>query len=184
MPGLAYQKTVAYCELLSTTLKPQLEGLPHLKDESESLDTLIVELKNLDSQQQALKARLQEITRLRQEAERRGRSLRSRIAAQLQGKLGFANENLLAFGSPPANRAAAVPRPRRPPPRKTPRRTRRRPPRLPRSPPRPADAAYVAGRQPAEASRASAAPFQLWAPTLSRRDMKRFAGIVTTYSRR
>ena len=101
MPGIVYQKTVAYCELLSTTLKPQLEDLPHLKDESESLDTLIVELKDLDSQQQALRARLREIIRLRQEAERRGRSLRSRIAAQLQGKLGFTNENLLAFGITP-----------------------------------------------------------------------------------
>ena len=101
MPGLSFQKTVTYCELLSSTLKPQLEEMPHLKDESESLNTLIVELKGLDAQQLALKGRLQEITRLRQDAERRGQSLRSRIAAQLQGKLGFTNENLLAFGISP-----------------------------------------------------------------------------------
>jgi hypothetical protein len=101
MPGLSYQKTVAFCELLSSTLKPQLEEMPHLRGESESLDGLIFELKGLDSQQQVLKGRLQEITRLRQEAERRGQALRSRIAAQLQGKLGFTNENLLSFGISP-----------------------------------------------------------------------------------
>ena len=101
MPGLSYQKTVAYCELLSSRLKAQLEEMPHFKGDSESLDALIVELKGLDIEQQALKSRLREITRLRQEAERRGQSLRSRIVAQLQGKLGFTNENLLAFGITP-----------------------------------------------------------------------------------
>lgn len=98
MPGLSYQKTVAYCELLSSTLKPQLDEMPHLKGESESLDALIAELKDLNSQQHALKGHLQEIIHLRQDAERRGQALRSRIAAQLQGKLGFTNENLLSFG--------------------------------------------------------------------------------------
>lgn len=59
----------------------------------------------------ALKGRLKEITRLRQEAERRGQALRSRIVAQLQGKLGFTNENLLAFGITPrkAGRRRAAP---------------------------------------------------------------------------
>ncbi|HEX7186397.1 MAG TPA: hypothetical protein VF756_31535 [Thermoanaerobaculia bacterium] len=112
MPGLSYQKTVAYCELLSSTLKPQLEEMPHLKGDSESLDLVIAELKELDSQQQALKARLQEITHLRQDAERRGQSLRSRIAAQIQGRLGFTNESLLAYGinpRKPGRRRAATP---------------------------------------------------------------------------
>jgi chromosome segregation ATPase len=101
MPGLSYQKTVSYCELLSSTLKPLLETMPHLQEESESLDELIAELKGLDTQQQALKGRLQEITHLRQVVERRGQALRSRIAAQLQGKLGFTNENLISFGINP-----------------------------------------------------------------------------------
>jgi hypothetical protein len=101
MPGLSFQKTVAYCELLSSTLKPQLEEMPHLTGESESLDALIAELKGLDSLQMALKGRLQEIIHQRQDAERRGQTLRSRIAAQLQGKLGFTNENLVSFGITP-----------------------------------------------------------------------------------
>lgn len=104
MPGLSYQKTISHCELLNMTLKPQLEELPHLKEESTDLDSLIVELKGLDQEQQTLRGRLQEITRLRQEAELRGQQLRSRIAAQLRGKLGFTNENLTAFGIIPRKR--------------------------------------------------------------------------------
>lgn len=111
MPGLSYQKTIAYCELMSTTLKTELEEMPHLKDDSESLDAVIAELKELDNRQQALKGQLQELTRLRQETERRGQSLRSRIAAQIQGKLGFTNEKLLAYGINPRKpgRRAATP---------------------------------------------------------------------------
>lgn len=101
MPGLSQQKTVAYCELLSTTLKQHLEEMPHLKDESEGLDGTIVELKGLSNEQEALRGRSREITRLRREAERRSQQLRSRIVAQLQGKLGFTNESLMAFGITP-----------------------------------------------------------------------------------
>jgi hypothetical protein len=104
MPGLSYQKTISHCELLNMTLKPQLEELPHLKEESVGLDELIVELKGLDQEQQTLRGRLKEITRLRQEAELRGQQLRSRIAAQLRGKLGFKNENLMSFGILPLRR--------------------------------------------------------------------------------
>jgi hypothetical protein len=101
MSGMSFQKTVAYCELMSSTLKPQLDEMPHLTGESESLDLLIAELKDLDGQQQALKGRLQEVIHQRQDAERRGQTLRSQIAAQLQGKLGFTNENLISFGINP-----------------------------------------------------------------------------------
>jgi hypothetical protein len=48
-----------------------------------------------------LRGRLQEITRLRREAELRSQDLRSRIVAQLRGKLGFKNENLLGYGINP-----------------------------------------------------------------------------------
>src|SRR4028118_1494611 len=97
------------------TLKPQLEELPHLKEESIGLDELIVELKGLDQEQQTLRGRLKEITRLRQEAELRGQQLRSRIAAQLRGKLGFKNENLTAFGIIPRKRVLRRRSPATPP---------------------------------------------------------------------
>jgi hypothetical protein len=101
MPGLLFQKIITSSELLSATLKPQLEALPHLREESASLDELIVELKALDTEQQTFKGRFKEIIRQRQDAERRGQKLRSRIIAQIQGKLGFTNENLHAFGITP-----------------------------------------------------------------------------------
>lgn len=101
MPGLSHQKTVAFCELLSATLKAYLDQFPHLMGESQTLDDLLVELKSLSNEQEAIKGRSMELTRLRREAEERSQELRSRIVAQLRGKLGFTNETLLAFGVPP-----------------------------------------------------------------------------------
>lgn len=101
MPGLSHQKTVAYCELLHTTLKAYLEEMPHLSEEWTSLDGLLIELKGYSNEQEALKGRFREISRLRREAEQRSLELRSRIVAQLRGKLGFTNETLMAFGITP-----------------------------------------------------------------------------------
>lgn len=98
MPGISFQKIVTDCELLNATLKPQLTEMPHLQDESTGLDSLIAEAKTLSTEQQVLRGRLREITRLRREAELRSQDLRSRIVAQLRGKLGFENENLLGYG--------------------------------------------------------------------------------------
>jgi hypothetical protein len=104
MPGQSFQKIVSFCELLNATLKPQLTEMPHLQDESTALDALVAQAKSLDNEQQVLRGRLREITRLRREAELHGQDLRSRIAAQIRGKMGFANENLLGFGILPRKR--------------------------------------------------------------------------------
>lgn len=104
MPGISFQKIVADCELLNSTLKPQLTEMPHLQDESTGLDALIEEAKTLSNEQQVLSGRLREITRLRRETELRSQDLRSRIVAQLRGKLGFTNENLLGYGIAPRKR--------------------------------------------------------------------------------
>jgi hypothetical protein len=104
MPGISFQKIVTDCELLNSTLKPQLPEMPHLQDESTGLETLIEEAKTLSNEQQVLSGRLREITRLRREAELRSHDLRSRIVAQLRGKLGFKNENLLGYGIAPRKR--------------------------------------------------------------------------------
>src|ERR1700712_2509610 len=105
MPGLSFQKITSLCELLNSNLKPQLKDLPHLQDESTQLDSLVSRTKSLDGEQQVLVGRLREITRLRQEAEAEGQDLRSRVVAQIRGKLGFKNESLLGFGIPPRKRA-------------------------------------------------------------------------------
>jgi hypothetical protein len=105
MPGLSFQKITSLCELLNSNLKPQLKDLPHLQDESTQLDSLLSRTKSLDGEQQVLMGRLREITRLRQEAEAEGQDLRSRVVAQIRGKLGFKNENLIGFGIPPRKRS-------------------------------------------------------------------------------
>ena|SRR5947209_14341282 len=104
MPGISFRKIVSFCELLSANLKPQLKDMPHLQDESTQLDVLIGRVKSLDNEQQVLVGRLREITRLRRESELEGQDLRSRVAAQLRGKLGFKNEVLLGFGITPRKR--------------------------------------------------------------------------------
>lgn len=115
MPGISFQKIVTDCELLNSTLKPQLTEMPHLQDESTGLDTLIVEAKTLLNEQEVLRGRLREIIRLRREAELRSQDLRSRIVAQLRGKLGFTNENLLGFGIVPRKRVRKKPEAKKPP---------------------------------------------------------------------
>jgi hypothetical protein len=116
MPSQSFQKIVSLSELLNATLKPQLTDMPHLKPESDDLDALITNVKTLDQEQQALKGRLREMTRLRKEAEQQGTDLRSRVVAQLKGKLGFTNENLLAFGIPPRKRSRKKATPKEAPP--------------------------------------------------------------------
>ena len=105
MPGISFRKIVSSCELLNANLKPQLKDMPHLQDESEQLDALITRVKSLDNEQQVLVGRMRELTRLRRESELEGQDLRSRVAAQLRGKLGFKNETLLGFGIPPRKKS-------------------------------------------------------------------------------
>jgi len=116
MPGKSFAKIITNCELLSATLKPALPEMTHLQSESTELDEFITETKGLSNEQELLTGRLREITRLRQEAERRGVEIRGRIAAQLQGKLGFKNENLLGFGITPRKRERKKPERRPVPP--------------------------------------------------------------------
>ena len=81
-----------------------------------NLDQLVTNAKSLDQEQQTLTGRLREITRLRKEAEQNSHDLRSRVAAQLRGKLGFKNENLIAYGITPRKRARKKPTKPAPPP--------------------------------------------------------------------
>lgn len=104
MPGISFQKIVGDCELLNGNLKPHLPDMPHLQEESAALDAIIARAKALGNEQKVLTGRLREITRLRREAQLESQDMRSRIAAQLRGKLGFTNENLLGFGVPPRKR--------------------------------------------------------------------------------
>ncbi|HEX9943355.1 MAG TPA: hypothetical protein VGG03_15155 [Thermoanaerobaculia bacterium] len=101
MAGIAFAKIVADCELLKATLEPLLAEMPHLTPEHGELEAFLKDVQSLHNRQQELTGQLRQATRLRREAEQRGLDLRGRVAAQLRGKLGFKNEQLLKFGIPP-----------------------------------------------------------------------------------
>ena len=101
MAGISYARTVADCQLMAAALEALLGDMPHLNTEHAELLAFLGEVQELARLQEDLKGQLQQMTRLRRESERRGQDLRSRVAAQLRGKLGFKNETLLRFGVPP-----------------------------------------------------------------------------------
>ena len=101
MAGIAFAKTVADCELLKTTVESLLTEMPHLAPEHAELVAFVNDVHALNTRQQELKGALRQTTRMRREAELRGQDLRSRVVAQLRGKLGFKNEQLLKFGISP-----------------------------------------------------------------------------------
>lgn len=65
------------------------------------LETVISEGRILDSEQEVARGQLRELTRRRQEVEKRGEGLRRRVAAHLHGTYGFTSEQLIKFGVNP-----------------------------------------------------------------------------------
>ena len=106
MAGGSYEKIVSDCELVKDALESLLGEMPHLNAENTELEAFLSEIKSLRTRQKDLTSQLREVVRLRREAETRGEDLRSRVAAQLRGKLGFKNEQLLKFGIPPRRKPA------------------------------------------------------------------------------
>jgi hypothetical protein len=101
MAGTTFAKVVTDCDLLKTSMEPLLTEMPHLAPEHTELVSFLDDARSLNTRQNELTGQLRQTIRLRQEAEVRGQDLRSRVAAQLRGKLGFKNEQLLKFGVPP-----------------------------------------------------------------------------------
>ena len=104
-------KTTSW-ELLATNIQPHLQEMPHLQAFYDQLQGLRTRAADLDSQQETAKAQVRELTRLRQEVEREGESLRARIAAHLRATFGFTSEQLIKFGinpRPRVTRRRAVP---------------------------------------------------------------------------
>ena len=101
MASNTFAKVVTDCDLLKASIEPLLTEMPHLTPEHTELVSFLADLRSLNTRQKELTGQLRRTIRLRQEAEVRGQDLRSRVAAQLRGKLGFKNEQLLKFGVPP-----------------------------------------------------------------------------------
>src|SRR5690242_12854783 len=109
MPGITFAKTVATCELLKSALEPLLEQMPHLAGEHKELEAFLNEVKNLTVRQSDLTGELRQVIKQRRDAELRGQDLRSRVASQIRGKLGFKNDELLKFGIAPRRKARRKP---------------------------------------------------------------------------
>ncbi|HEV8582066.1 MAG TPA: hypothetical protein VGX68_23605 [Thermoanaerobaculia bacterium] len=105
MTGIIFAKLVADCELLKTSLEGLLDEMPHLSPEFSELQAFLEEVHDLHVRQQELTGELRKTIRQRQEAQLVGQDIRSRVAAQLRGKLGFTNEQLMSFGVPPRRKA-------------------------------------------------------------------------------
>ena len=101
MATVTLAKLISDWELLNAAVQPHLTDMPFLKDKATELTGLIADAKGMDGKQQDLRGSLQEIVRQRQDLEKRGKVLRSQLAALLRGTLGFDNQTLLGFGVKP-----------------------------------------------------------------------------------
>ena len=92
-------------ELVSVNLKPHLEEMPFLQPIVAELDGLIGEAKAVDTEQELARQTLSDATHKRQELERRGETLRTRLTAHLKGAFGVASDQLIQFGITPRPKA-------------------------------------------------------------------------------
>ena len=97
----SFAKKITEWELLNANIKPHLPEMPFLQEIVTELEGLIAEAKGLDSQQEVVRGQLQEIVQKRQEAEKRGETLRRRATSHLKGSFGFSSNELVKFGVRP-----------------------------------------------------------------------------------
>ncbi|MFY9823284.1 MAG: hypothetical protein WAM82_18020 [Thermoanaerobaculia bacterium] len=91
-------------DLTSTNLKPHLADMPQVQPLQAEMAGLVVEARDVDSRQEAARGLARDLTRQRQDIEKRGDALRRRIAAHLRGTFGFTSEQLVQFGINPRPR--------------------------------------------------------------------------------
>jgi hypothetical protein len=113
--AVTFARRTGQWELLSSNVTPLLGERPYLQEIAAELDSLIAEAKSLDVEQEEARSRLQDVIHRRQSVEKRGESLRRRVAAHLRGIFGFTNEELLKFGVQPRKTGPRGPRQKQPP---------------------------------------------------------------------
>lgn len=102
-------------QLMSNNLEPRLDSMPYMRPIQEEIAALVIEGRQLESDQENARKQFTELVRQRQELERRGEDLRIRAAAMLRGTFGFTSEELIPFGIRPRPRNTG-PRNRKPVP--------------------------------------------------------------------
>jgi hypothetical protein len=101
MASNTLSKKIGALEALITNAKPLLPEMPHLSEPTEGLETLLAELKALESLQDVHKAQLRETNARRIGLEKQTRDLRNRVVRGLQSRYGLASQKLLEFGINP-----------------------------------------------------------------------------------
>lgn len=104
-----YSGKVNAWDVLVTSLEARLEEWPFMRPLYDELLGLVAEARAIVVQQEEARARFHEAIGKRQELEKRGVELRTRIAAFLKAQLGFRNEQLRKFGLSPQSRARRKP---------------------------------------------------------------------------
>ncbi|HEX5717927.1 MAG TPA: hypothetical protein VF179_17340 [Thermoanaerobaculia bacterium] len=100
-----YSGKINSWDVLVSSLLARLAEWPFLEPLYNELLALVADLRVLVLQQEAARAQFHEAIGRRQEMERRGVELRTRIAAHLKAQLGFRNDQLRQFGLNPLPRA-------------------------------------------------------------------------------
>ena len=100
-----YSERINSWDVLVSSLLAKLAEWPFLVPLYNELLALVADLRVLVLQQEAARAQYHEAIGNRQEMERRGVELRTRIAAHLKAQLGFRNDQLRQFGLNPLPRA-------------------------------------------------------------------------------
>jgi len=100
-----YSGKINAWDVLVSSLLARLEEWPFLLPLYNELLGLVAESRAIVLQQEAARAQFHDAVGRRQELERRGADLRTRLAAHLKAQLGFRNDQLRQFGLNPLPRA-------------------------------------------------------------------------------
>ncbi len=94
-------KNLGIWDVVSTNVKPRLAELSHLEPTVQELDAVIFEGRALQAVQETHRKQLRETTQKSKLLVRRGRSIRNRLVAGLQGAFGVDSFELLEYGVQP-----------------------------------------------------------------------------------
>lgn len=104
-----YSGKVNAWDVLVTSLQARLEEWPFMQPLYDELLKLVSESRSIVLQQEAARAQFHDAIGKRQDLERRGAELRTRISAHLKAQLGFRSEHLRQFGLSPLPRTRRKP---------------------------------------------------------------------------
>ena len=119
--GKSYAEKWSRWGIAISNLKEHSGEMPYLTDDVTQLEQMLTQVRDLESKQEDLRGQAREINAKLRELTSAGEKLRSRLGANLNGKLGFTSEALVKFGfrpRRPARRTKTVekPAPEPPPP--------------------------------------------------------------------